>query len=249
MVTSYGVGQYSTHDAAGAHQWGTPRGYKADGTRRLIVWCHSAGGSAAEPWTPGNNVLPALETIFNLGLPVISADMSGVGWGNDASQTALLDAITYAASALNPITSKVILCGVSMGGMLALNWARANPTKVSGIALFYPATSLQAIHDGTGGAANGATSTEAAYGGSLATFNAAVATHDPAQNTAAIAALGVPMKMWYSTADTTVGTANQTAFATAVGGALQTKSLGAVSHADMTQINKAELQAFIASCA
>jgi pimeloyl-ACP methyl ester carboxylesterase len=256
MLTSYGLGQYSgSAGATEAHQLALPRRYKADGSKRLVVWCHSAGGLATEPFIAANLALPTIAAVVEtLGLPLISFDgaipSGGLAqhWGNDTSQARLTDAIAFMQTQVNAKVDKIILLGVSMGGMLALNWARANPTKVAALGLMYPATSLQAIHDATGGAAAGATSSiEAAYGGSLGTFNTAVAAHDPSQNTGAIAGLSAPAKMWYSTADTTVGTANQTAFATAVGAKLQLGSLGAAAHADMTQVPVVDLQRFAGS--
>lgn len=252
MVTSYGTGQYSGSGATEAHQFGLPSNYLADNTKRLVVWCHSAGGVASEPFLSAATY-PLVNAITKLlGLPIISFDgttpSGGLAqhWGNDTGKSRLTDAINYAHTAINAKIDKVIVLGVSMGGMLASNWARANSSTIKGLGLFYPAVNLQAVHDGTGGAAGGgAASTEAAYGGSLANFNAAVVAHDPAQNASALAALGVPMKMYYSTADTTVGSANQTAFATAVGAALQTQSLGSPAHADMTALPVTDIVDFI----
>jgi alpha-beta hydrolase superfamily lysophospholipase len=125
-----------------------------------------------------NNTLPLLQAIARLGLPVLSADCSGSGhWGNDTAQTdatAMLSFIRSSTFLKAHATRKAVLMGVSMGGLLALNWARANPTLVAAICLFYPCVNLQAEHDGTGGATATAAGTEAAYGGSLAGFNAAV---------------------------------------------------------------------------
>lgn len=250
MVTSQGKGQYAASAPTEKHVGITSRLYKPDGTKRAVIWCHSAGGDATEPVIATNNTLPLLQAVTDLGLPIISADFSGLAWGNDAAQARVTDALAYARTAFGAhATLPPILLGVSMGGLLSLNWARANPTLVRALALMYPVTNLQAMHDGTGGiVGNAATSTEAAYGGNLAGFNAAVATHNPAQNTSAYT--GVPIKIWYSTADTTVGTANQTAFISAVGGSnLTTVTVGAAAHADMTQIPPAELAAFVSTYA
>lgn len=212
-----------------------------NGTRRLCVWCHSAGATAGqehlEPWL-GAGALPLIDAV---GLPMICAQFAGQSWGNDTAQTRLTDAISYMTGGeFNARTDKVVLLGVSMGGLLALNWARANPAKVAAIVLCYPAVDLQWMHDN--GAATG---TEAAYGGSLTTFNAAVAAHNPAVNTTAYQ--GVPIRMWYSDADTTVGTANQTAFASAVGSSLAATALPGAAHADMTRIDPSDLATFVAA--
>jgi alpha-beta hydrolase superfamily lysophospholipase len=218
-----------------------PRLHRPDGTKRLVVWCHSAGATAGsehlEPWLAANNTLPIFDL---LGLPIISAKYGGQVWGNDTAQTRVGDAIAYMTGGeFNAKTDKVLLLGVSMGGMLALNWARANPSKVAAIILFYPAVNLQWIHDN-----GGAATTEAAYGGSLASFNAAVAAHDPLQHTAEYA--GVPIQMWYSDADTVVGTANQQAFLAAVSG-IESHLLPGAGHADMTAINPSSVAGFAAN--
>lgn len=244
MITSMGVGEYAPTVATDKHVIFAGRSYRSDGTKRPVLWCHSAGGDALEALTE-TNVYDHLYTITeSLGLPLISFDAQGVQWGNDNAQSRLADALAYLRTTWGAhATLLPLIIGVSMGGMLALNWARANPGGYAALALLYPATSLQAIHDGAGGAANGAATTEAAYGGSLATFNAAVATHDPAQNAAAY--FGKPIKMWRSSADTVVGTANQDAFASAAGVAVA--DLGAVAHADMVKIYPGEVAAFLRS--
>lgn len=245
MFLSQGTGQYSpTHDAAGLHVAIEPRTYKPGA--RPVLWCHSAGGNAAEPVLASNNALTILDQITAMfHCPIISFDAAGTSWGNDTAQACATDALAYLRSAFGASAAAPILLGISMGGMLTLNWIRANPTLFAAAVLMYPATSLQAIHDGTGGAQNGAATTEAAYGGSLATFNAAVVAHDPAQNAASYT--GKPIHMQYSDSDTVVGTANQTAFVTAVGGAaLETQVLAGAAHADMTRLNVNAMLSFMA---
>lgn len=255
MKLTYGTGQYSPSAASNeSHTLVTPYNYRADGTKRLLVWCHSAGGLSQECVVAADNALMIVEALVStLGLPLVAFDgMPPSGgqaqhWGNDTAQARLSDAISYAQAQVGAKVDRVVLCAVSMGGTLALNWARANPSKVAGLALMYPAVSLQGVHDGTGGAASAAASVEAAYGGSLASYQAALPTHDPAENESAYASIG-PAKMWYSTADATVGTANQTGFAAAVGSGFQTAPLGAVGHADMTKIDPLDMLKFVQGC-
>lgn len=246
LFTSYGTG-YASTATTDQHVVIFDRMYKPDGTKRAVVWSHSAGGDATEPILPVNNTLPHLQAIASFGLPIICVDAKSTGadapakhWGNDFAQSRVTDAIAWlrtqygASTTLDPI-----LLGVSMGGLLSLNYMRANAVKAVGV--FYPATSLQAIHDGTGGASNGATTTENAYGGA-AGFTSSVVAHDPAQNTAAYA--NKTLKMWYSDTDTVVGSANQTAFANAIPTIQKTLVPGA-GHADMTRISASELASFI----
>jgi alpha-beta hydrolase superfamily lysophospholipase len=257
LCGSGGIGQYAATAPTERHQAIYDRLYIPDGTARPALWFHSAGagavGTAAlEPWLPGNNCLPILQALASLGLPVLSADTSGSGhWGNDTAQARANDMRTYVGSSAASAAAfkasaalKAILIGVSLGGLLALNFARAFPTLVQAILLFYPAVNLQAIHDGTGGATATAAGTEAAYGGSLASFNAAVVAHDPAQH--ATDYQQFPISMWRSDVDTVVGSQNQANFAAAVGGSSFTDHvLPGAGHADMAQISRAEVAAFV----
>lgn len=232
MITSQGKGQYAPSVATDKHVVIASRTYVPDGSRRPLLWCHSAGGDATEPVLATNNAIPHLQVLTDmLGCPLISFDAQGTTWGNDNAQARMSDALAYLRSTwgAHPTLPPLVIA-ISMGGMQALNWIRSN--AFAALALLYPATSLQAIHDGAGGAANGAATTEAAYGGSLAAFNAAVATHDPAANAAAYA--GKPIKIWRSSADAVVGTANQDAFAAAAG--ITVADLGPVAHADFTSL-------------
>jgi pimeloyl-ACP methyl ester carboxylesterase len=251
LVTSQGVGQYASGQASDKHVVIHDRSYRPDGTKRAVIWMHSAGGDAIEPVIASNNALPHLAAIASLGVPIISFDAAGGGaqapakhWGNDYAQARVTDALAYLRSkfGVHP-TAAPILLGVSMGGLLALNYARLNPVAATG--LMYPVVDLQAIHDGTGGAsAGGAATTEAAHGGTLATFDAGVAAHNPQQNQAAY--LGKTITMWHSDSDTVVGTANQTAFAQGVS-SLVTRVLPGAAHADMTRIDPGVLAAFVAA--
>lgn len=231
LFTSYGVGVYAPGQAAEAHTVIHDRLYKPDASRRGILHLHSAGGNNQEPVLPVNNVLPLIQEAASRVGPLISFDgapgFPAQHWANDFAQARCADARNFIQAApWSAKPGKVLILAVSMGAMLALNWARANPGLVAAIALLYPAVNLQWIHDN-----GGAASTEAAYGG-LAAFNAAVAAHNPKAHATEYASLGVPLKMWYSTADAVVSTAEQEAFAKASG--VPAVPLGPVGHADMT---------------
>jgi predicted esterase len=241
LVTTYGSGQYATGES---HFAGWDRAYKTGG--RGIIWAHSAGSSTSqEPWLPANNSLPLMQALGSLGCPIMAGDFAGNStWGNDNAQARITDAWTWLKSQYGAKTDKVILAGVSMGGINVLNWARANPTLVQAILLFYPVVNLQAQHDGTGGAL--AINMTSAYGDSTTLFAAAAPSHDPAQHASSY--MGVPIYMGHSDVDTIVGSANQSAFATAVGGsALTERVYTGAGHADMTKPDVAEVQSWIAS--
>lgn len=244
LVTTRGI--YSGSDA---HMAGHSRLYKPDATKRGVLWFHATGDSELEAWGldagGASAARPVAQVFTDLGLPVMCINAGGKNWGNDAAQTLASAAYSYLQGTLGAAPGKVIVAAVSMGGLLALNWARANPTLVEAVVLFYPVVNLVACHDATGGASNYATEINTAYT-DLAGYNAAKAAHDPAQNAASYT--GVPIRMYRSTADAAVGSANQDAFATAVGGsAFQTVSLGASGHPDMSVIPLGDLAAFVAA--
>lgn len=145
---------------------------------------------------------------------VLSNDMAGQNtWGNDATQTKYGDAKTRLQSAaVNAASGPVGLLLTSMAGLGGLNWARANPTLVACIALLLPVVDLAYEHDNN--VQSFAAEIETAFT-NLAGYTAAVATHDPMQNTASYT--GVPMKAWISPSDTVAITARQQAFITATG--------------------------------
>lgn len=218
MVTSYGVGRYVASEADVILRG---RFAKPTTSKRGIVWCHERGALAnflqVEP-------LLGAELLTRAGLPIIAADLGGTAtWGNDTEQARTQQAWDYLVTAAGCASDKVLLYGMSMGAPGALNWARANPTKVAAVALVLPITDLIGFHDANLGGY--ATEIETAYGG-LAAWNAAKAAHDPLTHAAEYA--GIPIKLWYSTDDSLALPANVTAFAAASGAS--TQSMGAQGH-------------------
>jgi alpha-beta hydrolase superfamily lysophospholipase len=230
-VTSYGTKGTEIGQSVVA------RRFVGDATRPAALFCHGRGTTPLEVTDPtwGQGVSKALA---EAGYPVLAGTLSGTApWGNDASQAKLADARTYAQGTLGAASGKVGLVGLSMGALTALNWTRANPTLVACIALLIPVTDLDYLHANN---VNGwAAEIEAAYT-NLAGYNAAVATHDPNQNTSSHAS-GPPIKVWYSSTDTSAVTARQQAFITAVG--CPSVSLGAVGHA-LTGLDAQQVVAF-----
>lgn len=189
-----------------------------------VVICHGRSGVAAHGATATSQGFPCAQAFAAQG-PTLYPDLAGATtWGNDASQTKLGDAITYLQGTLGAKAGKVGLVAISMGALPALNYALANPTQIAAIALLIPVTDLQYIYDNDAAIA---TECDTAYT-NAAGFAAAVATHDPNQNTAAFVATAIPVKMWRSSDDTTAWTARQDAYATAIGCAKV--DLGAVGH-------------------
>jgi pimeloyl-ACP methyl ester carboxylesterase len=223
----------------------TGRLYKPNGSRRLIVWLHGSGDDHAEMLTGQSGAyIPVLQALTQAGYPVVVPACGGIKtWGNDTAQTRVGEAIDYVRTNFGAASAPVILAGLSMGALLGLNWWRNNPTLAVAMMMFYPAVNLVAHHDATGGSTDFSTDINAAYT-DLAGYNAAKATHDPAQNAGSYT--GLPIKMWHSTTDTALGTSNQAAFAAAVGGsAFVSQSLGASGHPDMTAVSPPQVEAFV----
>lgn len=169
------------------------------------------------------------------GIPLINAQYGVTAqWGNATALSRMDDARTYANAALLPRTDKVVLVGQSKGGTAVLNWAKANPTLVAAIALFVPAVDIQDIYTNNRGGNQSSIST--AYGGAPPDAS------NPADNTSSFTSF--PIKIWYSTNDTTCTPETITAFASATGAELS--SMGDVDHADWPVYPENEVLQFLA---
>lgn len=254
-VSRHGIGTFTTGE-----KWRALIPSRPPSTpRRAVIYCHQNGGTA--------NSLTAGASYFEfvpntLRAHVVAGDLAGTAtWGNDASVAALDDMVDLllasssnavannAAGACRSASDKVILYGGSMGALTALNHLQANASKVAAVFAVIPTIALDAAHDADPERFTDAAATiEAAYGGS-AGYEAAIASHDPSQNTAAIAATGVPIHLWYSTNDTLVLPAEAEAFAAAVGATCELHSMGAVGHtfnySPLAAEMAAEMEAFV----
>lgn len=215
--------------------------YKPDATKPAVLYLHGRAATGTQLVDP-NWALASATALAEGGYAVVSPLCGSMtNWGNDAAQTKVGDAKTYAqdTAATNPLkakTGKVGLLGASMGGLLALVWALNNPTLVACVGLIDPVVDLAYEHDNNVGGL--AAEIETAYT-NLAGYTAAVAAHDPMQHTASY--VGVPIKMWYSSDDTVAVTARQQAFIAATG--CQSVALGAVGHSGAT-VDGAQVTAF-----
>lgn len=149
----------------------------------------AAGYTIIQPWCGANwghptNVSPAASGPAGRGLAAIT------------------DARTYAGTLGLP-TTRVHLYGDSMGGLNALAWALANPTRVAGLWADQPVTSLGYMWDlGTFYRA----SIESAWGTTgRANVLAAASAADPVQNYAGLQALAGRIAFFASRQDTVVG--------------------------------------------
>lgn len=216
--------------------------------RRAVLYCHQNGGLASS-LTAG---APYYEFVPDrLGAHLVAGDFGGSStWGNDASITALdsmVDGLLAQGKGLGCATDKVCLYGGSMGTLTALNYLVAHPTKVAAVVCVLPAVALDAVHDASPERfTNAAAVLEAAYT-NLAGFNAALPTHDPSARTAAVAATGVPIGLWYSSNDALVLPAEVESFAAGVGATATLHSMGPVGHTFLYDALAEELAAYLAA--
>jgi pimeloyl-ACP methyl ester carboxylesterase len=163
IKTEYGLGIYAVSEGQYlVVNKDTPR----DGTRRGVLCLHGHGADATV-FTPGaqSNTFAVgnhARTLAEAGFIVLSIDAGGPApWSNDPSMTAITAAHTWLTGAGGAKAGIVGLVGWSMGGLNALNWVKRNPTLVSGVELFAPASDLDYFH----GLANFQTEIDIAYSG------------------------------------------------------------------------------------
>jgi pimeloyl-ACP methyl ester carboxylesterase len=186
------------------------------------MWAPSAGGqpNVASTLSGGYS---AWQTVELGGYFVLAIDAGGSGnWGGPTCQSRISDAYTYAMSTLGSTSTKVGIMAWSMGGVGAMNWLAANPSKVSGVWLWEPALDLQFFNQTSvpypGGLPYSASYAASAYNGGAGTASPTVgqaaeiatvypsgfAGSDPMQNTSSFKGLGVPVKIVNASDDNAV---------------------------------------------
>lgn len=176
---------------------------------------------AADAWnastTPGQSSLAT--AIAGAGLVCISIYADGPSWGNDATIADIEATRTYLGT-LGCATDKILLVGASMGALNALNYCRANPTRVAALIGVIPACDLDDIRDNNRASAqaNVNTAWSLANGSTSATVPLPARANPTADaNAATIAGSGAVIKLYYSTADTVIPPATVTTLATKLG--------------------------------
>lgn len=154
-----------------------------------------------------NTAIQSFEDVRRLaehGYPAIAGDFgwttSGNGslWGNSTMVARMKAAWDWMIANYGARQDQVLIAGYSAGFVAAYNFARTYPGKVAAMAANVPGVNLRDLHDRNvlGLAAN----MEAAYGGTLTSFNDAMPVSNPAENLSELE--GIPIKAWYSTNDT-----------------------------------------------
>lgn len=232
-----GVGQYApgeTHVVKFGRTW-------RPGTKRGVIF-HGGRGQAALDY-----IGPGAASAIRLGAPWIHIDgVDGKQWGNDTVTGAggrIDQAWSYLQTKFGAKTDKVVIYGVSMGGLTVLNWVRNNLTKVAAVALVTPAVDLRDLHDNDRTWPNlnfhSPADIETAYGGA-ANYTAVASAHNPAEHASAY--VGIPMHIWYSNNDPYAIPSLVTSFASSAGA--QVTNLGNVFH-DGSQANPDEISSFM----
>lgn len=217
--STYGVGRYQAAESDLLIAPQVPNG------RRTVLYDHGAGGTGAAGVDSSlTGQFPLLQGLGEM-FPVLGADLGGATtWGNATAQTRAETLRAYAGTAFGLPNGKVHLLGASMGALTALQYAKANPSKVASIALIIPALDLDYAYQNNIGGHQADIGT--AWGVSFPTaLPAAAKVLDDTSSWDAI-----PVKIWYVTNDVYTPTASSTTFIANAGAT--GVSLGALGHTE-----------------
>lgn len=222
MRSSYGVARYVA--AEGDVLAGPTTGYGHPGTVTGVVWCHGVGGNAL--YAKDLSKVGAWPLFHALAekFMIVSADLGGDTWGNATANTRVGQAITY-LQAQGAKAGKVALVGLSMGAVVALNYAREFPGNVSCVAAIIPVVDIEDVR--ANNRSGLAASINAAHGGAYdqATMGA---TRNPVTFAST---LNLPVKIWNASDDTTALASRVAAFDAAAPNC-DVVSLGALGHTE-----------------
>lgn len=222
LVTKYGQDPYKD----GLETWGLwdrrNRPYDGTATPAIVMTPHNYG--------PDNYYDPASEEMreladkgFVTACPYPNSPVAGRTFGNTDAIDSVDKCYNYLVSNYGCRSDKVVLLGMSMGGLAVCNWARTNVSKVAAIAMVTPAVDLQMAHDINAGYS---TEVDAAFT-DHAGFLAAKPTFSPVQFAATLSS--IPVRIWYSDNDNMITYSSLTTFASAHGNTTLT-SIGAQGH-------------------
>lgn len=220
---------------------------KADpraGTARGVILCHGASVTESR-YLDATNVPEqnrVVRAITDAGYPCLAHRQMSDGWASDAAIAKVALAKTYLQGTLGAKSGKIILFGTSMGGALAMAYARANPTLVQALVLFLPVSDVQDIVTNNRGGL--ASSVNAAYSGGYSdgTYGA---THNPTLFASSLA--GIPVQTFYATDDAIVIPSTVTTVMTAIGGVDLHAVTGGHADAALATIPASTVVSFIAS--
>lgn len=235
---STGVGQYV---ASERHAILTHKYTKRDGTVRGVMVFPAHGFTAANL-----NVDAVAIELANAGFIVASFDLgappgTAFQWANDSAMGKADSAFTFLTGTGGAKTDKVLIYGVSGGGLGGLLWAKRNPSLVSAVAGNIAAIDIPYIHDND--VSSLATEIENAYGGA-GSYATNVVGHSPSEFAGDMTAM--PTKFWHATDDPYTPISFYTDYANDAGVNTELRSLGAVGHT-ITAIDPAEVASFMSA--
>lgn len=162
-----------------------------------ILFAHSVeAGDGSVDWMSNPVRQPIYQTLTSAGYTIFQAALGGSStWGNDVAMSRMDQAYDYLRSVVG-YGSKIVVFGLSMGGLNSLNWASRNPSKISGVVTIISVINLTDIHDNSGygpiiDAAYGGVYTEALYG----------KTNNPLTMAADGKFRSIKIQNWYATDD------------------------------------------------
>lgn len=211
VATSRAIGAYYTAEGSLVS---LPAAWKGDGTVPGVIYLH--GATQTELQVLDYAAYPGLTNIIKAvaaaGWPVLGVYAGGDKWGNATGLARVSDAKTYLQGTIGAKAGTVALIGGSMGGLTALNWAKANLASVSCVVGLVPVSDVSDIVTNNRGGL--AASVNTAY----STWNEGTmgATYNP-HTYAATGLTGLHYKAWTGSADTIVIPSTVTDVVTAIG--------------------------------
>lgn len=207
------------------------------GTKKGVIVLPGSFGTVDDYF---NLNYPVLEAIHAQGFATASLTTLNT-WGNSTIRTDVSTLKTNCQTAQTPqpavfAAGKVHLVGISMGGLIALNWAKANPTLVQSITLVIPVLDVQAVYDENRGTFTSLIAP--AYGGGRPTD-----ADNPIKNAGSFT--GFPINLYYSTTDPITTLSESESFAAATGAV--PRSMGALGHGSGAPWGGADMARFIAA--
>ncbi len=113
-----------------------PTHWKKDGSLPGIIACHGAGATGQSPVNVTLSGSYRLHRLLGKYYPIIATDLGGPQtWGNPTAQARVATCKTYLQTTMGAKTGPVILVGISMGNLTALNYARNNLSSVIGTSI------------------------------------------------------------------------------------------------------------------
>jgi hypothetical protein len=217
------------------YEWGTKKG----------VLMFAGGGGSVDHWVKGiPTAREQTRAITAAGFPAASCAVDWE-WNNAAIQARATDLRTYAQSRGLFAAGKVHVFGVSMGGGIAMGWAKANPTLVQSVCVEIPSIDMQWIHANDPLAQGYDASIEAAFEDTGDPGTVPVDADNPADNGATFDSNNIPVRIYATTDDPICVYSSMQSFDTAAGSTCELVT-GGTGHA-VTWIDYDDVGAFFAA--